>query len=145
MAHDPRDIKITRSLVIGAAPPGGRLTEEARILALHFPGFFLDASPRAGAWAIAQGTLRTFTGSEYGIWITLPEGYPHGFPKVHPYGWTPAKNPHMYADGTLCVMHPRQWSSFFSVAAVVAKVAIWLNKYEIWVEEQVWPGPQQPH
>ncbi|WP_230194527.1 ubiquitin-conjugating enzyme E2 [Streptomyces sp. NBC_00080] len=146
MPGEARDIKVTRSLVIGADPVGGRLAEERRILALHFPGFVLDSTTaRAGTWAVARGPLRTFAGTRYDIRIDLPDGYPHSLPRVWPHGWTPVKNPHMYADGTICVMRRRQWSSFFSAAAVVAKAAIWLNKYEIWVERQVWPGPQQPH
>jgi ubiquitin-protein ligase len=142
MTEEPRDIRITRSLVIGANPRGGRLAEERRILALHFPGFALDTSPD-DAWAIVTGTLNTFTGRGYDIWITLPERYPHSLPVVYANGWKPIRNPHMYTDGTLCVMRPGQWSSFFSAASVVAKAAIWLNKYEIWIDRKIWPGPEQ--
>ncbi|KUN17312.1 hypothetical protein AQJ23_40945 [Streptomyces antibioticus] len=145
MARKPSDIRVTRTLVIGSGGQGGRLAEEQRILQLHFPGFHLTATPREDSWAVAWGMLSTFTGEYYGIGISLPEGYPHSLPQVWPYDWKPVTNPHMYSDGTLCVMKPGQWSSFFSVAAVVAKAAIWLNKYEIWVERQEWPGPQQPH
>ena len=138
-----RDIQVTRSLLIGSTPEGGRLAEEKRILSEQFPSFLIMETSNPGSWAFAKGQLKTFTGRSYSLWIDLPASYPHSLPAVLPDGWQPTSNPHIYANGALCIMREQQWSSFMSVALVVAKSALWLNKYEIWLDKRIWPGAEQ--
>jgi len=135
------DFQVTRSLLVGSTS-GGRLAAERKILADHFPQFTLAESAAAGVYAVATGKLSTFAGRSYRLRITLPSAYPHALPKINPDGWTPRHNPHVIGGG-LCVMRSSQWNSFMSVAFVVAKSALWLNKYEVFLDKGIWPGPEQ--
>lgn len=133
------DFRVTRSLLVSATPDG-RLAAEKKILAAHFPQFTL--STRTDAFAVARGQLETFTGRKYRIEITADSSYPHSLPEIHPVGWTLRPNPHIIRGG-LCVMRANQWASFMSVAFLVAKSALWLNKYEVFLDKGIWPGPEQ--
>lgn len=134
------DFRLNRSLLVG--PASDRMAEERRILAEHFPGFSLWESHETDEYAVAAGRLSTFTGRRYALRIVLPAAYPHGLPKIIPDGWKPNSNPHMIGGG-LCVMKSSQWQSYMSVAFIVAKSALWLNKYEIYVDKGIWPGAEQ--
>lgn len=99
-----------------------------------------------GQTTAAEGALDTQYNNTYGIRIVL-ENYPHALPKVFPKGWTVHPEvKHKFADGSLCIMRSDQWRRYFTVALIVAKTAIWLNKYELWKRNgQRWPGLQQKH
>lgn len=135
------DFKVTRSLLV-ASTSGGRIATERKILADHFPQFTLAESAAADTYAVATGQLSTFVGRSYGLRIILPSKYPHELPSIDPDGWTPRHNPHLIGS-ELCVMRSNQWRSFMSVAFVVAKSALWLNKYEVFLSKGIWPGPEQ--
>jgi hypothetical protein len=109
-----------------------------------FPAFALLGA--SGLITAAEGAIDTQSGNTYGIRITL-DSYPYSLPKVYPKGWTLHPDvPHKYNDGTLCIMRSAQWRSYFTVALVVAKAAIWLGKYEIWKRNgHIWPGLEQKH
>ena len=100
----------------------------------------------SGAITAAEGALDTQYGNTYGIRIEL-FNYPHALPKVYPKGWTiQPEVAHRFTDGSICIMRSDQWRKHFSVALVVAKTAIWLNKYEIWKRNgHRWPGLEQKH
>ncbi|WP_214407871.1 hypothetical protein [Pseudonocardia lacus] len=134
--------RVPRSLLVSEIGPDGRLAAERRILTKHFPQFRLDESRNQGELAAAAGSLTTFTGKRYTIKIVLGNRYPHELPAVTTPGWTPQRNPHMIG-GTLCVMKSTQWHSLMSIAFIVAKSALWLNKYEIFLDRKIWPGPEQ--
>ncbi len=109
-----------------------------------FPSFVLLGSN--GQVTGAEGTLDTQCNNTYAIRISL-DNYPYGLPRVFPKGWTIYPGaPHSYTDGSLCIMRADQWRQYFSVALVVAKTAIWLNKYELWKRNgHRWPGLGQKH
>lgn len=109
-----------------------------------FPSFALLGSN--GQVTAAEGVLDSQYNNSYGIRIGL-EGYPFGLPKVFPKGWDVHPGvKHKYADGSLCIMRADQWKKHFTVALVIAKTAIWLNKYELWKRNsQHWPGLEQRH
>jgi hypothetical protein len=65
-------------------------------------------------------------------------------PKVEPVGWR-ADGPHVYVGGSLCLMRARQWTPGLTIAFLVAKTALWLNKYEVWQRTGSWPGVEQGH
>jgi len=136
------DFAVTRGLLVGPTPQG-RYAEERRILAEHFPGFSQTGPQQAG---VAAGRLTTFANQSYMLRIVLPADYPNTLPAIVPDGWKPMKNPHIYTNGNMCVMKPNQWHAFMSIAFLVAKSALWLNKYEIFVDRAIWPGAEQhPH
>ncbi len=102
---------------------------------------------RSGTEIIAaEGSLNTQKGNTYGIRIEL-SNYPFNLPKVRPNGWSiHPESPHKFNDGSICIMRSDQWKRHFTVALVVAKVAIWLGKYEIWKRNgHYWPGLGQSH
>ncbi|MCX5204125.1 hypothetical protein OG897_22070 [Streptomyces sp. NBC_00237] len=135
------EFKVPRSLLITTAVD--RLAVEARILDLHFEGWSVRRGSPNGDLGVAQGTLAVrFAGSTYPLKIVMSASYPHKLPQVLPDGWTPRPNPHLIGGG-LCVMKESQWHSFMSVAFVVAKTALWLNKYEIYLDKRIWPGGEQ--
>ena len=111
---------------------------------LLFPAFRLLAS---NGWiTAAEGALDTQSNNTYGIRLDL-DGYPHSLPRIWPRDWQPhPRCPHKFTDGSLCVMRSSQWRKHFTVALVVAKTAIWLNKYELWKRNgNYWPGLEQQH
>ncbi|MEV4806316.1 hypothetical protein AB0K18_40510 [Nonomuraea sp. NPDC049421] len=142
------DYKVTRSLLLSGAPARKqeRLAEEARVLDEHFPSWRLYWKDEQNTMGIAVGTLQVdFAGHEYGLQIILPSTYPHALPEILPHGWIPSPNPHLIGDG-LCVMRSNQWHSYMTIAFLVAKTALWLNKYEIYINRGIWPGAEQhPH
>ena len=109
-----------------------------------FPAFaLLGVNGRITA---AEGAVDTQYNNTYGIRIVL-ENYPYSLPNVFPKDWTvhPAA-PHTFSGGSICIMKSAQWRQYFTVALVVAKVAIWLGKYEIWKRNgHRWPGLEQQH
>ena len=109
-----------------------------------FPSFALLGV--AGQITAAEGALTTQFGNSYSVRIVL-DGYPNALPKIFPKGWTihPGVT-HKFPDGNLCIMRSDQWRRHFTIALVVAKTAIWLNKYELWKRNgNRWPGLEQRH
>ena len=109
-----------------------------------FPAFVLLG--RDGQITAAEGTLDTQYNNTYGIRIELPN-YPHALPEIYPKGWTiHPEIKHRFNNGSLCIMRSEKWRKYFTIALVVAKTAIWLNKYEIWKRNgHHWPGLEQKH
>ncbi len=89
---------------------------------------------------------RDSRGRQYVVTIYFPE-YPNRMPKVFvtaPSLRTDA--PHVYREGNLCYMHPNFWNpGSHDLVFVLAQVAVWLNKYEVWRDTGRWPGPQLMH
>ena len=109
-----------------------------------FPSFQFVGS--GGQITAAEGTLNTQFGNTYAIRVGL-KNFPFKKPTVSPKDWSIHPNaPHKFNnDGTICIMREDQWRGYFTVALVVAKTAIWLNKYELWKRENIWPGLGQSH
>ncbi len=59
-------------------------------------------------------------------------------------------NPHLYADGSLCLYWPKEWR--WSRKAIIAETILpwaanWLLYYELWLDTGEWLGPSShdPH
>lgn len=92
------------------------------------------------------GTLYTSYENSYFVRISIPKNYPHEIPSVSlPYHTLESNCPHKYTSENICLMKVEQWTSVFSVAFVITKVAIWLNKYDFWKRNGFWPGNEQRH
>ncbi len=139
------NFRTSSGLVITASDSGiDRASVESRKLLEHFPQFALLKS--GGSIDGAKGWLKTNAGNTYRIQIKTSSSFPYELPTVWPTDWTPpASCPHRFQSGSLCIMRSAQWTSTFTIAFVVAKTAIWLNKYDVWRSSGAWPGKSQPH
>jgi hypothetical protein len=91
-----------------------------------------------------QGSLCTNSQNYYYLRIEVSELYPYVMPKVLLPNFTINPScPHKFGVDQPCVMRSEQWSNTLSLAFMVAKAAIWLNKYEVWQRTQRWPGKDQ--
>ena len=55
---------------------------------------------------------------------------------------------HVYPDGTLCLYHPEdyQWRREKLVAIdIVPWIASWIYFYEVWLQTNIWYGPEASH
>jgi hypothetical protein len=134
---------IPQGLLIEEDASGDRLYLEQQKLDHYFPQFSFAQSRTSGYLSVV-GFLRTNAGRNYSLKIVLPSDYPHGIPAIFPQGWT-AKCPHIYPPGNLCIMKSEQWRPFYTIAFVVAKSGIWLNKYDVYQRTHTWPGNEQFH
>jgi len=121
-----------------------RATVEWEKMQKQFPDFrFYGDSDKLTS---VQGYLQTNYGGRYRVRIELDENYPYTVPRVTlPNTNIDPDCPHIYSKYELCVMRPEQWTSSLSIAFFIAKVAIWLNKYDQWLHESKrrWPGKDQ--
>jgi len=122
------------------------MAAEKEKMAAHFPSInFFGANGRITS---VQGFLRTNYGNSYYVRIEIPEYYPFVMPKISlPYYNIEPDCPHKFVNNDICVMRSEQWSQALSLAFIVAKTAIWLNKYDTWVRngKARWPGKGQTH
>lgn len=131
--------------------------------------FFLDTDLQRPRWTVEQekvhekftsfcfyasgdritsvaGTLYTSYGNPYHVKISIPNNYPLKMPSVSLPGHRLEWNcPHKFTNDNICLMKSEQWSSLYSLAFVITKTAIWLNKYDYWKRNGSWPGNEQAH
>ena len=83
----------------------------------------------------------------YILSISFPDTYPHTMPKV--YAVRPALKDntyHMFEKGNICYQHSSTWNpGRHDLSHVIARTAKWLNKYEIWLKTDRWPGKEVKH
>ena len=119
-----------------------RFAVEKEKMSNSFPGFSFYVS--GGEYTSVKGYLKTNYQNRYYVKINIPSGYPHSIPKIWiEDGYINSSCPHRYNSGNLCVMKTEQWTSVYSLAFMVARAAIWLNKYDIWNQSGRWPGNDQ--
>ena len=138
------EIEAAQNLFLTAPEMQSRWYYEQEKLRL-FPAFALLRGGN-GTISAAEGALDTQYNNTYGIRITLLN-YPYALPKIYPKGWdVHPRCPHTFKGGLLCIMRSDQWRKHFTIALVVTKTAIWLNKYELWKRNgHRWPGLGQSH
>ena len=118
-----------------------RFFVEQEKLKQSFPQFKLTANN--GVVNGCAGYLRTNVGSTYNIKISVDGSYPGKMPTVETVGWTiVAGCPHNYGATRPCVYASGLWRNFNTMAFLISKTALWLNKYEIWKKNRVWTGVQ---
>lgn len=123
-----------------------RMSVEKEKMQQHFPSFdFYSADGRISS---VRGYITTSYGNSYYIRVAVGAGYPYQLPDVTLPNYTIESScPHRFNDGRICIMRSGQWSSSLSLAFVVAKAALWLNKYDSWKRNgcRAWPGKGQSH
>jgi hypothetical protein len=106
---------------------------------------FVEAYPIPGG-ALVKAALHTTVGSTYIVNIHCIS-YPNQMPTVTVT--RPALNPdspHRYENGRLCYMHPARWNpGQHNLTYVLARIAKWFSKYEVWRVTGRWPGAEIEH
>ncbi|MFH1743076.1 MAG: hypothetical protein ABIH23_29065 [bacterium] len=121
-----------------------RMTVEKEKLKQRFPGFEFYA--KGGEVIAIKGWLNTNYGWRYKVRIDIPSDYPYSMPDISIVSQTIDSDcSHAYSDRDICVMKSDQWSSSLSLSFIVAKTALWLNKYDVWRRngKKRWPGTDQ--
>ena len=123
-----------------------RMAVEREKMARSFSGFqFYGSASRVTS---VQGHLSTSYGGTYYVKVEVGDSYPYGRPNVFlPSANIASGTPHRFNDGSICVMRQDQWSSTLSLAFMVTKAAVWVNKYDSWIRNGKgrWPGKGQSH
>jgi len=121
-----------------------RMAVESKKMNKFFPQIRFYAS--GGTVTSVQGYLKTSYGNSYYIKIAISSEYPYEKPTITlPNTTIKAGCPHKFVNDTICVMKAEQWSSTYSLAFMVAKTALWVNKYDLWQRKGYWAGKGQPH
>ncbi len=123
-----------------------RMAVESEKIKRYFPQFRFKAKKSRGTVTSVEGDLETNDGNSYYVKIKIPDDYPYTMPSVSlPETNIDSDCPHRYGNKKLCVMKYDQWTSNYSLAFMIAKAAIWINKYDVWQRTGHWPGRQQEH
>ncbi len=118
----------------------GRWYVEQEKIKHFFPTFHLLGG-RSGV-SRCKGTLTNNWDNTFVVDLTELEDYPYTQPIVFVEGIQPT--PHMYRTGNICYMNPNAWHpERCTLAFVISKVAIYLNKYEVYLRNGSWPGVQE--
>ena len=118
-----------------------RFFVEQEKLRNQFPEFKLLA--KNNAIAGSSGWLKSNLGTIYGIKIIIKKPYPSNMPYIETVGWTIQDGcPHMNNKTWPCVWNSNVWRKFYTMAFLVSKCALWINKYEVWKRTGEWIGVQ---
>ncbi|MBK8945344.1 MAG: hypothetical protein IPM32_08755 [Ignavibacteriae bacterium] len=135
-------IQVNRDILfIGSDFLEPRIIAEKRKLKMFFPQFeFYGIDKKITS---VRGLLTTNLNNSYNVRISVTDSYPYEIPIIELIDFEIDEEcPHKYYAGNLCIMRPDHWSSVYSLAYVVARTAVWLNKYDIWRRngKEEWPG-----
>jgi len=94
-----------------------------------------------------QTTLQTTANHYYTLSIVFPDTYPNAMPSVYVRKPTINKSVvHIYENGNICFQHVSTWNpGRHDLKHVIARAAKWLNKYEVWLQTNRWPGKEIIH
>ncbi len=120
-----------------------RVQADIQRASAQFPN--LDVRANVGGEIFVKAALQTTVGKMYVVSITFA-GYPSAMPKVMVLAPAVQHNKHMYTSRHICFMHPSVWNpAKHDLLYVIAQVAVWLNKHEIYLLKGTWPGPGIEH
>jgi len=120
-----------------------RIHREVRAAMEHFPN--IEALPTSDGGVYVKAFMQTSMARIYMLAVHF-NGYPYEMPKVYVTKPALAATVHIYSAGNLCYMHPNVWNpGRHDLQYVLAQVAVWLNKYEVYQQRGRWPGPGISH
>lgn len=120
-----------------------RIHRELREAAEHFPN--LEVLPTSDGGIFVKAAMQTVAPRVY-ILAMYFGGYPNEMPKVFVTKPALTYTPHIYKDGHICYMHPNMWNpGRHNIRFVLAQVAVWLNKYDVYQHSGRWAGPAIAH
>jgi len=138
-------MQVSKDLIfMGADLLRPRMTVEQEKMKSRFPNFQFYA--QNGRVNSVKGYLETSYNNSYYVKILISSNYPYDMPKIElPYTSIDSACPHIYTNDRLCVMKSDQWTTTYSIAFMVGKTAVWLNKYDSWKRKGKirWPGNDQ--
>lgn len=137
-----KEILVNKELIFtGTELLRPRMKVEKEKLELHFPDFIFYGT--GNKVTSIKGTLTTNFNNTYEVRISILDSYPYEIPIVNLIGYQIEEDcDHRYNAGNLCIMRPENWTLIYSLAFVVGRTAIWLNKYDLWRRngKERWPG-----
>lgn len=135
----------TEHIFTGSDLSRPRWTVEKEKLHAAFPGFQFYG--HSGMIVSVQGYITTRDDNQYLVKISIADDYPYSLPDIYlPNTIIDSNCRHRFSDNRICVMRANQWSSVLSIAVLVSKAAVWLNKYDVWQRNgHIWPGTEQQH
>lgn len=91
--------------------------------------------------------LQTSVSRYYTLAITFPTTYPFAMPSINVRKPTIKSGaPHRYGNGNICYQHQSTWNpGRHDLVHVISRAAKWLNKYEVWLQTNKWPGAEIRH
>lgn len=121
-----------------------RINSEAKVALRSFA--YVEVHPTTAGEVFLKVCLQTTVGGLYFARVDF-DGYPNQMPRVTiEKPSLMANTPHRYNTGAICYLHPNMWNpGSHDVTFVVARIAKWLNKYEVWRSLGSWPGAQVKH
>src|SRR5271166_3259135 len=121
-----------------------RIRGEVRQAAATFS--LVEAHPTSEGGVFVKTGLQTSAGKTYFASIYFTD-YPDRMPQVFVTRPTIREDsPHRYKAGNLCFLHHSMWNpGLHDLTFVLARIAKWLNKYDIWCISGSWPGAEVRH
>ena len=106
----------------------------------------VEGHPTESGGVFVKAALQTSAGGTYIVQVQFPD-YPNRMPKVLVTKPALAPNrPHKYNDESVCYLLPSMWNpGLHDLTFVLARVAKWLSKYEVWRSTGRWPGAEVKH
>jgi hypothetical protein len=106
---------------------------------------YVEAHPTDDGNVFVKSVMQTSVGNLYIAEIHFAN-YPSQMPRVYIIRPLLQDSPHRYTDGHICFLHPNYWNpGRHNLTLVLARVAKWLNKYEVWRVTGDWPGAEVLH
>jgi hypothetical protein len=92
-----------------------------------------------------RAALMTSLGNPYVAELVFHD-YPSRMPSVFVRAPRLMESPHRYKSGNICYLHPAMWNpGRHDLTFVLARVAKWLNKYDIYCQTNQWVGAEREH
>lgn len=106
----------------------------------------VEAVPTTDGGICVKAGLQTSVGNAYVATIYF-SNYPYQMPKVFITAPGVQRGTgHQYPDGNICYLHPSVWNpGRHDLTFVLGRTAKWLNKYEVWRQNNNWPGAEHKH
>lgn len=112
---------------------------------LQAKAHFAQAGFADGSCLLVQAALQTSVGKVYVAELELTN-YPSQMPKAFIRAPKLEISPHKYKAGNICYLHPNMWNpGRHNLSFVLARVAKWLNKYDIYRATYRWVGAELEH
>jgi hypothetical protein len=112
----------------------------------HARSQFANIDTHAGDTGLTvRAALMTSLGNPYIAELEFRD-YPNRMPSVFVRAPRLKDSPHRYKSGNICYLHPSMWNpGRHNITFVLARVAKWLNKYDIYQRTGEWVGAELAH
>ena len=120
-----------------------RIRSEVAAAARQFA--YVEAHPTNAGGVFVKAAFQTSVARTYFVDIHFND-YPNRMPQVYVVKPELRSSPHRYDAGNICYLHPNLWNpGRHDLTFVLARIAKWLNKYDVYQVKGRWPGAAQGH